>query len=89
MSVDLLEETREVDLLLYPKFVIMGWDEETVLDDQDKPAAFTTENVESFLEALPADIFDGLRSHCGDLQNFRDEDDDGMSDDDIETLAKN
>ena len=28
MSVDLLEETRDIDLKLYPRYVVLGWEEE-------------------------------------------------------------
>lgn len=88
MSVDLLEETRDIDLQLYPQFVVLSWDEESVRDDQDEPAAFTPENVAAFLRALPDDLFDELRAHCGDLSNFRD-DGEGLADDDVETIAGN
>ena len=88
MSVDLLEETRDIDLMLYPKFVVTSWDEKTVLTDKGEPAPHTADNVGLFLAALPDDMFDDLRAHCGELSNFR-EDGDGLTDDDTEAIAKN
>ena len=86
LSVDLLEETRDIDLALYPKYVILGW--EDVMTDQDEPAPFNAETVSMFLNALPDDMFDELRAHCSDLSNFRD-DGDGLQDEDVESIAKN
>lgn len=86
MSVDLLEETRDIDLKLYPKFVVTGWDD--VETDSREKAPFSAELVGQFLEALPEDMFDELRAHCGDLSNFRD-DGDGLHEDDVEAIAGN
>ena len=86
MSVDLLEETRDIDLKLYPKFVVQGWND--VETDSGEKAPFNPDLVAQFLEALPEDIFDELRAHCGDLANFRD-DGDGLHEDDVEAIAGN
>lgn len=87
MSVDLLEETRDIDLKLYPKYVVQGWEEKTVLTDKDEPALFTGENCEKFLTALPPDMYDDLRAYCGDLSNFRGED--SLRDEDVEAISGN
>lgn len=87
MNAELLAETRDIDLVLYPQFVVVGWDETTVLDQDDNPAPYNVENVGKFLRALPPDMFDDLREHCNDLDNFRE--DDEIKDDDVEALAGN
>lgn len=86
LSVDLLEETRDIDLQLYPKFVVTGWDD--VETDSGEEAPFNADLVGQFLEALPDDMFDELRAHCGDLSNFRD-DGEGLHEDDVEAIAGN
>lgn len=92
MSVDLLEETRDIDLKLYPKYVVTGWKD--VETDSGDEAPFNAELVAQFLDALPEDLFDELRAHCGDLSNFRDDPEDeddgaGLHDDDVEAIAGN
>lgn len=82
-----LDANRDQDRELYPKFVITGWDEKTVVDSNSDPVSFSKENCELFLRALPNDIFDELRTYCSDPDNFREEDD--LDEEDIENLAGN
>lgn len=87
LSVEVLDENRDQDRKLFPKYVITGWKDETVQDSEGNPVPFSKENCELFLRALPNDIFDELRTFCGEPDNFREDDDLGASD--VEELAGN
>jgi hypothetical protein len=71
LDVAAMSENRNNDRDLYAKFVTKGW-ETPALRDDGTPA--TNEDIRSFLDALPDDLFDELRTFCGDPANFRESD---------------
>lgn len=68
VSAGLIEENREADRELYAKYVLRGW--ERVQDVGGKDVAFSTQEGEQFLAALPSWLFDDLRTFCSDPNNF-------------------
>lgn len=80
VNTGLIEENRDEDRELYPKYVIKGW--RNVLDVEGATVKFSQKEVQSFLDALPAWMFDDLRSFCGSPVNFTELVD-------IDTSAKN
>jgi len=87
MSTAVLKENRETDYGLFPRYIVEDW---TVApnDAQGNPVGFSRENCEAFLRAIPVDMFNDLRDFCGDIDNFR-EDDDVLDANDREELGKN
>jgi hypothetical protein len=65
----LIAENRTRDRQSFPKYVIVGWKD--VKDADGKEVSFTTEDCESFLNALDDDQFDGIREFAKDASNFR------------------
>lgn len=84
LSVSSLQEAREQDLVLYPKYVLTGFAKAPIRQD-GQPA--TGEDLSAFLREIPPDMFDEMRAHYADLSNFRGEDE--LDDDDVEDLAGN
>lgn len=70
----LLSESRDGDRKLYPKFIIMDW--ENVVDSNGVLVEFSESNCLEFIAALPDWIFDGLRAFCSEISNFVDQPDD-------------
>ena len=66
-----VKENRDQDRELFAKYVIVGWSK--VVDAKNEEVAFTQENAEAFLHALPDWIFDGVRNFAGDCENFIDD----------------
>ena len=67
----MIEESRDDDLELFPKFVLKGWDD--VCDmSTGADVKFTKEEGAAFLEALPDWLFDKVRNHASDQSNYVD-----------------
>ncbi len=75
-----LEEQRELDRKLFPRYVIQGWRD--VTDAAGNAVAFSAEECEAFLRQLPNWLFDEIRMFASDAANFVDTVD-------IEVIAKN
>ncbi len=81
-NANILEETRNLDRKLYSEFVIKDW--ENIVDVKDQPVEFSKKRCAEFLDALPNPLFDRLREHCAELDNFS-----GIGIEDAEYAAKN
>lgn len=69
VSVELVQQHRERDRDLFPKYVIIGWVD--VKDKDGVAVPYTQADCRAFLDALDDDQFDQLRDFCKDLSNFR------------------
>lgn len=79
LTPEMLEESREKDRRLFPKFIIVGWD--GVLDAMGKPVPFSHDACAEFIAALPRDLFNELRDFCSTVDSFRPETDEDGHDD--------
>lgn len=70
LSKSMLDENREDDRALYPKYVIKGWDVKDPATGNDVP--FSEEEATKFLEAIPNWIFDDMRNFAANVNNFTD-----------------
>lgn len=68
VSTSMIDENREQDRLLFPKHVIVDW--EDMLDADGTELAFSEKDCKEFLEALPNHIWDGLRNYATAPENF-------------------
>lgn len=73
MSQAMLAENRDEDRMLFPKYVITGWE---VVDAQGKEVAFSPSECSDFLNALPDHVFDDLRNFFASPNNFAQDIDD-------------
>jgi len=81
----MLEETRNEDRELFPKYVVTGWAD--VCDPENPEGTpFNQSNCADFINALPDDQFDDLRQFCENTFNFRP---DAPNSDDVDALAGN
>lgn len=64
----MIDENREQDRILFPKHVIVGW--ENMPDSKGENVPFSSENCEAFLRALPNWIFDEIRNFASTSANF-------------------
>lgn len=64
----MIAETRDKDRELFPKFVVVGW--ENVLDANGEKVPFSREVCEEFFRALPDWLFDEIRNFAGTSSNF-------------------
>lgn len=69
VTVELIKDNRDRDRDLYPKHVIVGW--ENVVDADGKPVPFSQDDCRAFLASVPDDMFDELREFCREAVNFR------------------
>lgn len=69
MTVGMLRQNRDQDRKLYPIQVITAWRD--VCDSEGSDVPFSAEACARFFEHLPDDIFDEVREHFGNPQNFR------------------
>ena len=61
----------ELDIELFPKHVVVGWDK--MNDPDGNPIEFNETNCREFLCILKElGLFNGLRQFCGDVTNFSD-----------------
>jgi hypothetical protein len=88
LTTAVLKENREQDYQLFPRFIVEGWPT-APKDMEGKEVPFTRENCELFLRAIPVEMFNDLRDFCGDIDNFRDDEDDDLDAADREDLAGN
>ncbi len=68
ITAKILNENREQDRELFPKFVIIGW--KGVLSATRKDVPFNADNCAQFIAALPNQIFDGLRQFAASPGSF-------------------
>jgi hypothetical protein len=73
VTVDEVKENRDHDRDLFPRMVLKRW--ERVVDSAGQPVPFNEENCRAFLGMLPDHIFDSVRNHFADHQNFVTNDD--------------
>ena len=67
----MLEENREQDRELYPKFVMTGNWGGWLDDETGEEVPYSEEAARELLTQLPIDEFDELRAFCNELHNFR------------------
>lgn len=65
---EMVEERRDQDRELMSKYVITGW--RNVVDENLKPVKFSSEECSDFLKHLPRHVFDFVREHFSDPNNF-------------------
>lgn len=83
INASMLEEGRDDDRELYPKFVIKGWRD--MLDHETgEEIKFSRKVCEEFLQALPDHVFDYIREFAANTSSFT-----GMVDVDVQGTAKN
>jgi hypothetical protein len=87
VSTQALEDNRENDRELYPLYVVKGWQD--VLDAKGKEVPFTQENVREFLSAIPAWAFDDLRNFAGNPISFVVDQDEAITNNEVEDFAGN
>lgn len=68
MTAEILKKNRQLDLSLFPKHVVTGWD--GIVDTAGTPVPFSPEACEALLEALPEWLFDRIRAWAADESNF-------------------
>jgi len=69
ISSAMIDDNREEDKELYPKYVIKGW-EDMVDGKTGKETKFSVAECADFLAALPNWLFDDVRNYCGNPANF-------------------
>lgn len=70
ISAGVIEENREEDRDLFPKFVVDGW--EDMVDATGKEAKCDKETAKQFLDALPDWLFDEVRNFASNTANYAD-----------------
>lgn len=80
-----LQENRDQDRELFPKFVIKGWS--NVMDSNGDPVEFSEENCAQFLKAIPDYLFDDVRNFFGNPSSFVAGGDDPVDAEDAEDLG--
>lgn len=83
LSVEALAESREQDYELFPRHVLTGFGKRPLRDDGSEAE---DGDLESFLRAIPTDMFDEMRGFFNDPDTFRDEDE--LDEEDVEELGK-
>ncbi len=68
INAGMVEDNRDEDKDLYPRFIIQGW--EDMIDATGKDTAFSKTECVDFLDQLPSWIFDDLRQFCGNPANY-------------------
>ena len=69
-ALKMLEKQGEIDIDLYPQFVIKGW--ENVVDDKGAEVPFSVEAAKEFCNAIQGPLFEELQIFCTDYHNFTD-----------------
>jgi hypothetical protein len=64
----MISEAREKDRALFPRCVVVGW--ENVQDAEGQDVPFSREACADFLQALPDWLFDEIRNFAGNSANF-------------------
>jgi hypothetical protein len=68
LSTSMIDENREQDRVLFPKHVIVGW--EDMLDADGTELAFDKNDCKDFIDALPDHIWDAVRNFATAPENF-------------------
>ncbi len=68
INAGLIEENREEDRELYPKYVARGWRD--MIDGGGIELKFSVSDCADFLNALANWMFDDLRNFCGNPANY-------------------
>jgi hypothetical protein len=63
-----LQKHRNLDRKLYPNYVIVGW--ENVKDAEGESVEFSREVARELCDSLPDWLFDSLRNHASQPENF-------------------
>ena len=71
VNAGLIEENRDQDRDLYPRFVIQGW-LDMIDGDSGKDVKFSQKECGDFLDELPDWLFDNVREFAGSPTNFTD-----------------
>jgi hypothetical protein len=85
VTAEVMQESRDQDRELYSKHVVKGW--RNVFDADGKEVPFCPEACAEFLQAIPNDMLDELRTYCGNADNFRHPEE--GDEEDAEALAGN
>jgi hypothetical protein len=68
LTLELLQENRNEDKRLFPKYVIKGW--ENVFNSAGEPVEFSQAECEDFVNSMPDWLFDTIRNYAAIVQNF-------------------
>jgi hypothetical protein len=85
LSVRELEDNREHDRELFPKFILTSW--EGFKDSEGNDALFNIANVSALVNALPEWMFDDVRNHFSNPLSFIESFDDEVPDEDAAALG--
>lgn len=69
VNAGLIEENREEDRDLYPKYIVKSW-EDMPDGKTGEDVKFNLKDCEEFLAQLPDWLFDDVRNYCGNPANF-------------------
>ncbi len=69
--------TTESDRILYPQFVITGW--ENCLNDEDEEVMYTVENGLKFFKVLPSYLMHQIKNYFGAAKTFLEQDPDELA----------
>lgn len=78
MSMEDMAENRAEDRVLFPRYVLVGWD--GILDDKNQPVPFTRETAGEFCAKLPDWLFDRIRHQVATPERFINEDEEAPPD---------
>ena len=68
ITAGMIEDNREEDRELYPRYVIKGWKD--MVDAKGKAVEFSVDACTDFIDSIPSWLFDDIRNYCGNPQNF-------------------
>ncbi len=68
VNAGMIEENREEDRVLYPRFIVKGWHD--VIDADGADVEFSADEAMDFLGQLPDWLFDDFRNFCGNPASF-------------------
>jgi hypothetical protein len=68
ININMLDENRTEDRKLFPKHVIVGW--ENVVDSSGEAVPYTFSDCKDFVNAIPDWIFDKIRNFAATSENF-------------------
>lgn len=80
-----IDMARDEDRVLYPRYIIMGWEDVEGSDDNMVP--YSRENAAKLCHQLPLELMDDLRAEASTPQRFYA--DDEIPAPDVEELAEN
>lgn len=68
VTASMLENNRNEDRELYPKYIIKDW--KNMLNSEGQQLKFSTADCIDFIDSIPDWLFDDIRVYCGNPQNF-------------------